>query len=523
MAEKPKKMPVGEGLPEMPEEIILAPKRVPIDWKRIIYILLGLAVFFLFYFMETLPDAVDPMGKVFKISWEGKLALGLFLMAGIWWVFEVMPIGATSIAIGLFQTLFYIRPAKEALGDFLDPSVWFIFGSVVVGLAFSASGLTKRMAYKMLGLVGERTSFILLGTFLVIAGMTLLMAHTAVAAAIFPLLMAIHALYSETDQPTKFGKGLFIGMAWVAGAGSIITYLGAARGVAAAGMFKEFTKGLAIKGASYPAGYDVGFFELTWYMLPVGLIMVFLVWLIIMAIFRPERDRIPGLREKAKDLAKELGPLNNKEKFVIFIMIVIITLFMLKSFAPVKAFRDLNRAGIMLIGTLAFFLSKTLTVEDLEAIPWNIILLFGGAMSIGFCLWKTGAAQWLAVHWLAMFQKANWLVFVLSIAFFVLALTNFIMNVAAIAITLPISLVIANYLGVAPHVILFASLVTAGMPFNLLIGAAPNAIAYESKQFTTGEFFAYGWIPSLVLMAVLTAFCYFIWPLMGMPVLVPKG
>ena len=60
------------------------------------------------------------------------------------------------------------------------------------------------------------------------------------------------------------------------------------------------------------------------------------------------------------------------------------------------------------------------------------------------------------------------------------------------------------------------------MPFNLLIGAAPNAIAYESKQFTAGEFFSYGWIPSLVLMAFLAVFCYFIWPMMGMPVLAPK-
>jgi sodium-dependent dicarboxylate transporter 2/3/5 len=200
-------------------------------------------------------------------------------------------------------------------------------------------------------------------------------------------------------------------------------------------------------------------------------------------------------------------------------MVVILALFMLKSFAPVKAFQDMDRAGIMLIGTLAFFLTRTLTVDDLEAIPLNIILLFGGAMSIGFCLWQTGAAEWLAVHWLTLFQKANWLTFVLSIAFFVLVMTNFIMNVAAIAISLPVSLVIAKYLGVAPHVILFASLATAGMPFNLLIGAAPNAIAYESRQFTAGEFFIYGCVPSLVLMALLAVFCYVIWPLMGMPVI----
>jgi len=499
MAGQAKELPleptIKVGLPEMPEDIFLAPKKVSRDWRRIFYILLGLGIFGLFYLIPSLPDAVDPGGKVFKLPWAGKMAIGLFLMAGIWWVFEVMPIGATAIAIGLFQTLFYIRPAKDALKDFLDPSVWFIFGSVVVGTAFTASGLTKRMAYKMLKVVGENTNMILLGAFVVTAAMTLLMAHTAVAAAIFPLLMAIHALYSDTDQPTRFGKGLFIGMAWVAGAGSIITFLGAARGVAAAGMFKEFTK------------QDVGFFELTWYMLPLGLLMVFFIWFIVIVCFRPERPRIEGLREKARELSKELGPLNAKEKFVICTMAVILALFMLKSFAPIKAFQDLDRAGIMLIGTLAFFLTRTLTVNDLEAIPLNIILLFGGAMSIGFCLWQTGAAEWLAVHWLTLFQKANWLAFVLSIAFFVLVMTNFIMNVAAIAISLPVSLVIAKYLGVAPHVILFASLATAGMPFNLLIGAAPNAIAYESKQFTAGEFFIYGWLPSLVWMTLLAVFC----------------
>ena len=69
--------------------------------------------------------------------------------------------------------------------------------------------------------------------------------------------------------------------------------------------------------------------------------------------------------------------------------------------------------------------------------------------------------------------------------------------------------------------ILFASLVTAGMPFILLIGAAPNAIAYESKQFTSGEFFVSGLPASILLMVVLAIFVKFIWPAMGMPVMLP--
>ena len=455
MAEDIKKMPVGAGLPEMPEEIKLAPKKITIDWKRIAFILLGLALFFLFYFMSELPDAVDPAGKHFPLPPQGRMAIGLFLMAAVWWIFEVMPIGATAIAIGLFQTIFMIRTPDQAWKDFMDPSVWFIFGSVVMGTSFAVSGLTKRMAYKMLNIVGEKTNFILLGTFIIIAGMTLLMAHTAVAAAIFPLLVAIHSLYSESDQPTRFGKGMFIGMAWTAGAGSIITFLGSARAVAGAGMFKKFT-----------GGVDIGFFELTWYMLPLGVLMVFLIWLIVITFFKPERSTIDGLRERVATLGKELGPMNNKEKFVIVMVLAVLALFMMKSFSPIPFFRDMDRAAIMIVSTVLFFLTRTLSVEDMETIPWNIILLFGGAMSIGYCLYDTKAAEWMAVSWVTWFEKAPWLVFVLAIAFFVLCMTNFIMNVAAIAISLPVSLVIAGYLGVAPHVIFFASLATAGMPFQ---------------------------------------------------------
>lgn len=493
-----------QGLPEIPQQIVVATPKIPFDWKRVFFILVGLGLFLSVYYMPQWKDAVDPTGKAFPLSQEGKGAIALFLLAGIWWVFEVVPIGVTAIAIGVFQALFGIRSAKEAFKDFMDPSVMFIFGSVVVGLAFTKSGLTKRLAYKMLEVVGEKTSMILLGCLVVTAGLAHFMAHTAAAATVFPILMAIYALYGEGDKQTKFGKALFIGMAYAAGAGSIITFLGAARGPAAAGMFKEFT------------GRDVGFFDLPLYMGVIGWGMVFLIWLLLMIFLKPEKKTIPGLRDKVKRLSKELGPLTFNEKFVIGAVILVVIVMALQSFVP--ALKAQDRASIMLISTLLFFVFKVLTVKELEDIPWNIILLFSGAMSIGFCLWKTGAAQWMAVNWLVMFQKAHWLVFVLSIATFVLIMTNFIMNVAAIAISLPVSLVIAQYLGVAPDVIFYASLVTAGMPFVLLIGAAPNAIAYESKQFTPGEFFKYGIPASVILIIVLGIALVTVWPLLGMPI-----
>ena len=207
------------------------------------------------------------MGKHFPLSKEGKGAIAVFLLAGTWWVFEVVPIGVTSLAIGVLQALYLISPAKVAFNDFMDPSVMFIFASIVIGLVFTKTGLTKRLAYKMLVIVGEKTSMIYLGCFVVTAALTHIMAHTAVAVTIYPILLAVYSLYGEGDKPTKFGKGLFIGMAYVAGAGSIITLLGAARGAVAIGFYRDTT------------GVSISFFELTYYMLPVGVVMTLLLWI----------------------------------------------------------------------------------------------------------------------------------------------------------------------------------------------------------------------------------------------------
>ncbi|MFW6235665.1 MAG: SLC13 family permease, partial [Desulfovibrionales bacterium] len=261
---------------------------------------------------------------------------------------------------------------------------------------------------------------------------------------------------------------------------------------------------------------DVTFFQLTYYMFPVGWLMTFLLWGFFMLFFKPEKDRIPNLRERARDLNANLGSWSRQEIQAAVIVGGVIFIMSLRSFVP--ELKVIDKTAIILTSTILFYLLRILDINDLEGVPWNIILLFAGAMSIGFCMWETGAANWMAVNWLTMFQDANWFIFVLSIAFFVMMMTNFIMNVAAIAISLPVALVIAPYLGVAGDVILFSSLVVAGMPFLLLVGAAPNAIAYDSKQFTTGEFFLYG-IPASVLLMVVVAFAvYVLWPIMGMPI-----
>ncbi|MBT8137696.1 MAG: SLC13 family permease [Gammaproteobacteria bacterium] len=466
-------------------------------------LLLGIAGFTLFALLPGLPDAIDPSGETIVVTREAKLALGLFVLAAVWWVTEAVPVGITAITIAVVQALFQIRDARAAFTDFLDPAVWFIIGAFTIGMAFSSTGLTKRLTYRMLALAGERTSMIYLGTFLMTAGLTLFMAHTAVAAALFPLLTAIHALYGH-DGVTRFGKGLFIGMAFTAGAGSIITLFGAARAAVAIGFFRDL------------AGREISFGELTYYMLPLGVTMVFLLWLYILVVFRPDKPVIFGLRRRARELHKRLGPVSWQEWLVIIVTLIAIAAMSLRSVIPLLG--QIDKSAIILAVTVVFFVFRILDLDDLESLPLNIIFLFGGAMSIGFCLWQTGAARWLAIQWLTHLPTSPLLVFVIGLSLFVLLLTNLIMNVAAIAISLPVALAVSGYLGIAPELVLYSTLAVAGMPFLFMVGAAPNAIAYQSRQFSSAEFFRAGIPASILLLAVLALFVWKIWPWMGMPV-----
>ena len=328
------------------------------------------------------------------------------------------------------------------------------------------------------------------------------------AATIFPLLVAIYRLYDEGDEPTKFGKGLFMGMAYVAGAGSIITLLGAARGAVALGFYKEIT------------GIDVTFFELTWYMAPIGWVMVFVLWGFFMVYYKPERASIPGLRERAtRSLLPtradhrqgDPGRCHRRHRGRDHESAIVHP----RSEGGRQERHHHARDGAFLcLQDPRHQGPRGRPVEHHPALRrrHESRLLPGTDRGSGL----DGHQRRRPAQ-----GRRRPTVFILGVTFFVLIMTNLIMNVAAIAICLPVALKIAPYLGVGGEVILFGALVAAGMPFLLLVGAAPNAIAYESKQFTSGEFFKAGIPASLILMVVVTIFVIFIWPVMGMEVTIP--
>ncbi|MCG6551784.1 MAG: anion permease [Candidatus Magnetominusculus sp. LBB02] len=472
------------------------------DYKRAAYIILGMAAFFVVYYMPGLPDMVDPAGVRFPLTREGKGALAVFLLASIWWFFEALPAGITALIMGSLQALFSIRDAKRVFNDYMDPAVVFIFASILMGMVFAGTGLTRRAAYKILSIIGENTLMIYGGTFFVMAFLSHFMSNTSSAAAIFPLIWAIYSFYRREDVPTRFGKGLFMGMAFSAGAGSIFTLFSAPRAVLSIAIFKEVVQ------------RDISFACYSKYMFVIGWVTILSIWIFMAVFFRPNRKSLSGLSNKFKELYAELGPLSQKEVLTIFILAVIIILLLLCSLIP--TLERLDKAALLMICPALIFIFKLMEIKHLEDVPWNIILFFGGAISIGYCLWDTGASAWIAAGCAAMAVKLHWFTFVMLLGVVAFICSNVLTNAAAVALIMPVGLLMSKYFGVTPEAVFFTISVSSAMPFLLIRSSAANAIAFESKQFTAREFFVKGAVLSVVLLFILAAAVWFIWPALGM-------
>jgi len=295
-------------------------------------------------------------------------------------------------------------------------------------------------------------------------------------------------------------------MAYIAGAGSIITLLGSARAAVAIGFFKGLT------------GQEISFFGLSWYMAPLGWAMVFALWALIMVMFRPERAAIPGLRSVPRTSISSSGPI-------------------LRQGDPGRRHRGRRGGGdepaLVHPGAVqhrqerrhpardrALLRLRILEIGDLENIPWNIIPALRRRDEPGVLPGRDRAADWMAINTVAMLQNAPAIVFVLGMAFFVL------MNDqpdherrgdrdlpagGAQGRALPGRRQRGDHVRLPGH--RRHALHPAGR-------RRPHAIAYESRQFSSGEFFRAGLAASLLLMVILALFVTVIWPLMGMEVFV---
>ncbi len=452
------------------------------------------------------PDSMPPA------AW---LALGVLLWMGLWWVTDAVPLPVTAILpLILFPALGVLSPQATAV-PYANPVIFLFLGGFLIAKGIERSGLHRRIAFAILSTVGASPTA-LIGGFMAATGfISMWVSNTATVMMMYPMALAVIGLAEregDTVHP-QFATALLLSLVYASGIGGVATLIGSPPNAIVAGLLTETT------------GRSVGFAQWMLLGVPVAVVGVPLAWLITTRLlFRVGHAPIAGGDALIRSERRVLGRASRGEWTVGLLVLLIASAWVLRPFvaADVPGVTD---ASISLTGALLLFVvpagdrraGPMLRVPDLEAIPWSVLLLFGGGLALGEGITASGLAAWIgdalgaAGHWPPVLIGA---LLTGGMLFF----TEFASNTASASIFLPIVIGLAVTMGVTPEVFAVPVAIAASCAFMLPVATPPSAIVYASGRVTIRQMAAAGlWINLLMFVVLTVAAVTIVEPIFGRP------
>jgi len=296
---------------------------------------------------------------------------------------------------------------------------------------------------------------------------------------------------------SRYGRALFLALAWGAVIGGIATLLGGARNPLAIAILYQTT------------GETIDFFEWMRAGVPLCLALLGITAFALDRLAAPDPVDIAPCREILRRKLAEAGPLSRSERRLAWIAVATIVAWSTLG-------HTLGLAQISVLSAVALFVFRVTDWASVEEnVNWGIIIMYGGAVALGSALVESGTAHWLA-ELVASHASLSPLGVLALLAVVTLVLTEGISNSAAVAVVLPIALSLAEYEGLhAPRVIVFVVALPAGLAFCLPMGSPPNAIAYSAGYFKLRDILALGLVLKAVGLLLLLALLRWVWPHAG--------
>lgn len=428
------------------------------------------------------------------LTYEGKMMIGVLIVAAILWITEPIPLAVTGLFIMILQPLLLIMPAEDVFSSFGNQAVFFLIGAFIIAGAVEKHGLHRRIALGFLRRFEKSPRSFTFGIMLTCALLSFIMPEHGVAALFVPIVASILIAMRIMPRESNFGKISMLSVAYGCSIGSLGTLIGGARNP------------LTISELSN-IGITIGFIDWMIMAVPVVFISLPLVWLVLQLVFPIEITDIRKAKQEIENQVLLQGPISRNEKKVTIILSFTILLWIL--FSHHSYF---GLAGIALLGSMILFFTDTINWKDVERkVPWGIILLYGGAITLGFGMKVTGAGLWLADILLQNVSDNPYLI-MFSFIIVTVLLTNVMSNTGAVAVLLPIGLAIApNIPGVSPLLAAMLIALSGGLAFIFVIATPGNAIAYSSGYFSIRDLTKTGVIANLVCIFILFGVAIFYW------------
>jgi sodium-dependent dicarboxylate transporter 2/3/5 len=449
-----------------------------------------------------------PLGGMSETAWR-TAALGLLMV--VWWVTEAVPIAATALLPMALSPVLGVMNITEAAAPYANPVIYLFFGGFVLAAAFERCGLHRRLALRLLTLVGTRPDRII-GGFMATGGLiSMWVSNTAATLMLLPLATSILPRTApDRGTATQFEKALMLCIAYAATIGGFGTLIGSPPNALLVGFLAQ-THGIRLRFVEYML---IG--------VPIVVVALPIAWFILTrVVFRVTHDASIIDAGALQAQRQALGPMSRAEKFVAAVGLLTALAWISQPLLA-RAWPAISEAGISVLCALALLLlpldgrgTRAITWDEAERIPWGVLILFGGGLSLAAAIQASGLAEWITAS-VGNLRALPPLALVLIVTTIITILTEFTSNTAAAAAFLPVASALAVAAGVNPLVLLVAAGLAASNGFMLPVGTPPNAIAFSTGKLTVPEMARAGLLIDIVFVVILTLVAYFlVLPVLG--------
>ena len=425
------------------------------------------------------------------------LALILAALMILLWITEWIPIYLTALFPILLGVPLGLLTPKELAGCYGDANIFLFFGGFVLALGLEKWGVHEQIARRIIHIVGDKKSNILLGFILSTGLISMWISNTATALMMLPMAVAVIEAMPVPHRDSRFSALLMLSVAYASNIGGVGTLIGSPPNTQMASILAENFH------------IQVSFLDWMKIGLPLALTLLLLMYLFFHYLLGPERKDI-------HDLHFHTQPWSKPQKRVLWIFSVVAALWIFRE--PIVAwtgipYRDENAA---ILGALALFLlpngqdkQTLLKWSDTEKLPWGILLLFGGGLALAAMLEKNGILKGLSAYF-NFADGINPVLLIVLLTALAIFISEVLSNLAMVTVFIPIVGVFAEQTNTALFPLAMALTLGASLAFMMPVGTPPNAIVFGSGYLKIKQMVRIGFVLNIISLILISVFIVFL-------------
>jgi sodium-dependent dicarboxylate transporter 2/3/5 len=382
---------------------------------------------------------------------------------------------------------------KDLAQCYGDANIFLFFGGFVLALGLEKWGVHEQIARRIIAVVGDKKSNILLGFILSTGMISMWISNTATALMMLPMAIAVIEAMPPSHRHSRFSVFLMLSIAYASNIGGVGTLIGSPPNTQMASILSESFQ------------VEISFFDWMKIGMPLAILLLLLMFLIFNMLLGAERKDVHDLHFHTLPWTKA-----QKRVLWIFSMVAFLWIFREVFVGWGINYRDENAA---ILGALAMFLmpsgdgqkEKILRWSDTEKLPWGILLLFGGGLALAAVLEKNGVLQFLAQSF-ESFDGIGLVAAVLMLTTLAIFISEVLSNLAMVTLFVPVVGIFATQTGLPLVPMAMALTLGASLAFMMPVGTPPNAIVFGSGYLRIKDMMRFGFILNLISLALISLF-----------------